>query len=409
MKKISTCRSCQRGDLKPFFDLGAQPFANSLLSSPNESEQSYPLSLSFCGNCSLVQLNHTADPKELFSHYIWVTGTSKTANEFAATFCRELIKRAGSEKDGYVLEIASNDGTFLKPFQYGGYEVLGVDPAENIVDIAERAGVPTRAVFWGTGAARDLVREKGRAKMIFARNVIAHVAGTRDFVFGISEALRDDGVVAIETHYAKRILEDLQYDSIYHEHLCYFTLESLEKLLNTAGLFVFDVSAGPISGGALIVYAKKHKEKEGPEVTRFRRDEEQGRTNECASWELFRERVFAHKKKLLDILGEAKEKGSVIGWGASARSSTMLNFCGIDSSIVASIIDLNPLKHGKFTAGTHIPVVTPENALKKTPSMVFITGWNFRDEIIEMLRNKFDYNGPCLVPLPGEPEIIQKN
>ncbi len=406
---IKKCRVCDSQSLKPFLDLGKQPLVNSLLKYEEDREKVYPLALVWCSKCKLVQLDYTVDPKKLFSTYVWVTNTSKAANEFSDRFCDKLISRASGDKNNYVLEIASNDGTFLKPFQKRGYQVLGIDPAENIVEMANAAGVPTRCIFWSGEAAKKLVKEKGKAKIIFARNVLAHVSNPQDFVYGISEALDDKGVVAIETHYGRKIQEELQYDSIYHEHLCYFTLKNIEKLLNSAGLFVFDVLLGPISGGALIVYARKTKNKESKEVVRWRHEEEKARVNNFSNWKNFRDNVFAHRSKLLEILGEAKKSGVVVGWGASARSSILLNFCGIDFKIISSIIDLNPLKQGKLTAGTHIKIVRPEEAFKKTPSLVFITGWNFSEEIIDSLRNKWGYRGRCLIPLPGEPRIITNN
>ena len=242
MKHITACRVCQSSDIKPFFDLGMQPFANSLLTRPDESERTYPLSLSWCPECRLVQLNDTADPKELFSHYVWVTGTSSTAREYSKRFYQEVMKRSTLPKSGYALEIASNDGTFLKPFLAHGHRVLGVDPAGNIAEMARMQGVPTQCAFWGGETAQRVVTEHGPAHVVFARNVLPHVANTHDFAEGLGQVLHDDGVLAVEVHYARIILEGLHYDSIYHEHLCYFTLRSLEHLLNRYGLHVFDIS-----------------------------------------------------------------------------------------------------------------------------------------------------------------------
>ncbi len=411
---ITTCRICNSKNLKPFFDLGAQPLANSLLSRADEPEQLYPLALTFCGDCNLVQLTETVDPNILFSNYVWVTGTSKGANEFSEKFYTELssragagdASRAGNAKSSYVLEIASNDGTFLKPFIKNGWQVLGVDPAENFVEMANHAGVPTKRAFWSKAAAEEVVREKGKAQVLFARNVLPHVANTRDFVEGLALALDDGGTLAIEAHYAKIILDELHYDSIYHEHLCYFTLKTLERLLHECGLFVFDVADSPISGGSMILYAKKTNITETVALRAFRAIEERERVNDLPRWEDFAKQAFAHREKLLSILRKAAALGKIVGWGASARSSTMLNFCGIDSRMLSSIIDLNPLMQGKFTAGTHIPIVPPEAAFRETPSMVFVTGWNFSGEIIEMLRGKFGYRGPCLIPLPHDPRVI---
>jgi len=399
---------CDRDNLKPFFDLGAQPLANSLLKSPNEHEEFYPLALSWCSDCNLVQLEETVDPKVLFTNYVWVTGTSKVANQYAEKFCDRLIARTSINKEkDYVLEVASNDGTFLLPFIKQGYKVLGVDPAENIAEIAEKSGVPTLCAFWSDAAAKDLVRERGSAKTIFARNVLPHVANTRDFVAGLASALDKDGVLAIEAHYAKIILDELHYDSIYHEHLCYFTLKNLERLLNDFGLFVFDIEKSPISGGSIVVYARKTKSDGSQELLKYRAQEKSLKINELSNWEEFAKHAHAHKDKLLKILSDSKTDGKkIVGWGASARSSTLLNFCGINSIIISIIADQAPLKQGLYTAGTHILIEKPEVVMNQNPDVVFILGWNFAEEIMERLRQDFKYRGEYLIPLPNEPRVI---
>lgn len=405
MEIITSCRVCGSKDIIGFFDLGEQPLANSLLHSPDEKEDFYPLSLSYCKNCSLIQLNQTVEPEKLFSQYVWVTGTSKTANEFADRFCVELIKRTNKPKKGYILELASNDGTFLKPFQKNGYEILGVDPAKNIAKIANSAGIPTRVEFWGNKFAQSLLSEKGPAKMVFARNVLPHVANTHDFMKGLCAILANDGTLAIEIHYAKIILEGLHYDSIYHEHLCYFTFKSLERLLNGHGLYVFDIITSPISGGSIIVYVKKNKLEEKEIVQKYRDEEAKKKINELSSWKNFTNQSFLHRKKLLGILREVERWGLVVGYGASARSSTMLNFYGIDYNILPVIADQNVLKQGKFTAGTHILIESPEAVMARNPQFVFILAWNFTDEIIKYLGGEFSYHRDYIIPLPGKPYI----
>lgn len=406
MERISTCRVCTSAGLRPFFDLGEQPLANSLLSRPDESEEFFPLSLSWCPACRLVQLNHTVPPEKLFSEYVWVTGTSKTAKAFADTFFRELVARAGKEREGYVLEIASNDGTFLEPFISHGYTVVGIDPARNVAEMANKNGVPTEALFWGMDAARELVLKRGSAAIIFARNVLPHVANTRDFVQGLAHALRDDGTLAIEVHYGKSILEELHYDSIYHEHLCYFTLRSLERLLADYGLHVFDVMKSPISGGSIIVYTRKRPAPEQEALRRFRNGEAEGRTNEFASWEGFARRACEHRTELQKILKTLSPAKTVVGYGASARSSTLLNFCGIDAALLPIIADKNPLKQKKYTAGSHIAIESPEVVMARKPSHVFILAWNFEAEIINYLGETFGFKGTYIVPLPREPRIV---
>ena len=240
METINSCRICKSHEIKTFFDLGSQPLANSLLNSSDTNENVYPLSLSFCKYCALVQLNQTIKPEILFSNYIWVTGTAKTTVDYSEKFYKAVVDRLFGKK-GRVLEVGSNDGTFLIPFKRAGFEVLGIDPAKNIVDLANKNGINTKCAFFGKNLTQDIVAKWGRADVVIARNVLPHVADIRGFVEGLSYCLGKDGILVIEVHYAKTILEELHYDSIYHEHLCYFTLKSLEYLLWDFGLYPYDL------------------------------------------------------------------------------------------------------------------------------------------------------------------------
>lgn len=406
MSHTTKCRVCNGRQLTPFFNLGKQPLANSLLKFSRQKESFYPLELVWCKDCSLVQLNYTVDPKKLFSHYVWVTGTSNVACKFSEAFYRNLIKRTHNPREGYVLEIASNDGTFLLPFLRRKHTVLGIDPAGNIVRIARKNGVSTECAFWGMKSARQVIKKYGKAKMIFARNVLPHIANTKDFVKSLAFALDKDGTLAIEVHYAGAILDGLQYDSIYHEHLCYFTFKSLERLLNQFGLFVFDILKSPISGGAIIVYARKTTTKETARVKTYRAAELRKKVNTLEKWRGFAEKSYAHRDALASILQEISQGGDyIVGYGASARSSTLLNFCGLDGRIIKSIADQNPLKHKLFTAGTYIKIDSPKKVMALKPSLVVILGWNFADEIIGILKKKLHYKGRVLVPLPNKPVI----
>jgi len=406
--KIDSCRICNNKNIEEFIDLGDQPPANSLIKSVDENEKYYPLSLSWCPKCNLVQLNHTVDPKELFSNYFWVTSTSKISVEHSKKFYNEILKRKNNLKDGYVLEVASNDGTFLLPFVENNYKVLGVDPAKNIVDIANSKGVPTICEFFGAETAEDIIKEHGQADVIIVRNVLPHVANLHDFVKGIQMCLDNDGLLAIEFHYAKEIIEELHYDSIYHEHLCYFTLKSIENLLNRYYLYVYDIKESPISGGSLILYVKKSGKKVTSKLEYYRDLENKNKINELSSWKEFSEKVKSHRKQILEILKEVKNTGgNIVGYGASARSSTMLNYCGIDSEYISMIADQNTLKHDHFTAGTHIKINSPKNVMKNNPDYVFILAWNFTDEIIKTLKEDYDFKGTCILPLPHNPKIVK--
>ena len=301
---------------------------------------------------------------------------------------------------------ASNEGTFLLPFAENNHKVLGIDPAKNIVEMAVAAGVPTKCAFFGEKAAEEIVKEHGRAKIVFARNVLAHVANLHDFVKGMRLCVADDGLMVIEVHYAKIIYEELHYDSIYHEHLCYFTLKSIERLFNTHGLHIFDIGSSPISGGALILYIKTKRNQENPVVNFCRNSEKESKVNELASWQDFAERVKNHRNKLLAILKDETKHGKIIGYGASARSSTLANYCKIDGRFLSAIADQNPLKHKLYTPGTRVLIDIPENVISEKTGCILLLAWNFADEIMESLKEKFHYSGKCILPLPNSPRIV---
>jgi hypothetical protein len=392
-----------------FFELGAHALANSLLNAPNQAERTYPLELSFCRNCGLVQLNHTLAPEALFSHYVWVTGTSSMARNQSGRFCEEALARLpGQGNAGFVVEIASNDGTFLRPFMERGLRVLGVEPAGNIVEQARAAGISTRHAFFGEAEARAIVAESGPPVLVIARNVLAHVANLHDFVRGLVLLAGDDGLVVIEVHYGAKILADLQYDSIYHEHLCYFTAQSLAALLRRFGLTIVDVGESPISGGALVVYARRAGHPVSEAVARMLEAEQRGGVNELKNWECFAARAREHALRLHALLDEERVASHiVVGYGASARSSTLLSFSDIGTEQLAMIADQNPMKRGLFTAGSHIPIDLPEAVMQLNPQTVVVLAWNFLDEIREVLRERFAFKGRLLVPLPNAPVVEQ--
>ena len=406
MKIITQCRSCNSSSIEPFLNLGEQPFANSLLESPKDSDPFYPLSLSFCLDCSLVQLNHTADPGELFSQYVWVTGTSSTAKKYAKIFSERVLQERPLQNEEYILEAASNDGTVLKAFSDKGVSVLGVDPAQNIVAMANKAGIPTECHFFGENVAKEIVSRKGKAAVVIARNVVPHVANLRDFIAGLATALKEDGMMVLEIHHANTILNELHYDSIYHEHLCYFSFKAASALLTERDFQIFRVDTSPISGGSMVLYAsRKLKKQPGPDVAEILYKEEQSQVNTWEAWKNFAKRTQEHKNQLLELLDD-KTNGHIVGWGASARSSTLLNFCQIGTDRVTAIIDNNPMKQGLFTAGTHIPIQSAEKIMANKPDTVFVLAWNFFREIAKELYDKYQFRGNLIVPFPKNPTKI---
>lgn len=401
--KNKKCRISGSKNLINILDLGSQPLANSLKKNANDTEVKYPLSISFCPDSSLLQLNETIERKILFNRYVWVTGTSATAKKYANIFYQRIVNVSEVEKNDFIIEIASNDGTFLKPFLKNGYRnIIGVDPAENITEIANRNGVKTLKEYWGFDISKKIVSEYGGAKIVIARNVIPHVRELHDVIAGIENTLNYDGVGIIEFHNVSAILKDLQYDSIYHEHLCYFSIKSISYLLNRFNLIPFHIDKSPISGGSWVIYfSKNNNRNKTKELIQHTAKEQKNQLNNIKTWIRFAEKSKEHKKKTLDILSTLENK-KIIGFGSSARSQTYLNFCGIDSSNIKAIIDNNPLKQGLYAPGSSIPIISFQEGIKMKPDIIFILAWNFKDEIMKECINN-GYTKEFLIPFPNKP------
>ena len=399
---IGACRLCDSPNLEVILDLGAQPPANSLRLDRQEKLVSVPLIVCRCSQCTTVQLTESVAPEHLFRSYVWVTGTSQTARDYSKTFYDHLTQRRGGSPL-FVVEVASNDGTFLQRFREGGHRVLGVDPAKNLAVEAERAGIPTLAEFFGLAASSDVVRAHGNADVVIARNVIPHVPDPNDVVSGIAHCLKDDGVGAIEFHWSEKILTELQYDSIYHEHFFYHTLRSMEELLLRHSLTPFDVTESPISGGALVVYFSKKPRPATTALREKRAFEVQRGLTSLDAWKEFARRSLEHRELLKAMVeGEIKAGKRLIGYGASARSSTLLNFSGINHQHLRCIADQSPYKHNRYTPGTDVLIVAPEIALAERPDTVVVLAWNFRNEVLNRLR-ELEFKGDVIIPLPTTP------
>lgn len=405
-KKIQNCRISNSDNLHEVLHLGMQPLANSLKKNKEDDETLIPLSISFCPDSSLVQLNETVDKNILFDQYVWVTGTSAGAKKYSEVFFKRVVEKAGIKQSDFIIEIASNDGMFLKPFINNGFNnIIGVDPAGNIAEMANKNGIKTLNEYWDLNISKKLVGDHGKAKVVFARNVIPHVEELLNVITGIENALEENGVGIIEFHQVKGILEDVQYDSIYHEHLCYFSIKSMTFLLNRYKLMPFHIDKSPISGGSFVIYFSKIKKEKSNELIELTQLESNNRVNELDSWLKFAERTKEHRVQTLKILEQCKGK-TIIGFGSSARSQTYLNYCGVTTENIKAIIDNNPLKQGLFAPGSSIPIVSFKEGMKENPSIIFILAWNFKDEIIEECK-KFGYKGEFLVPFPEKPYFIK--
>lgn len=405
--RITHCRVCDTALPAPFLDLGRQPLANNLLSSLTDDEPRVRLELCHCPACELVQLTETVKPDVLFRDYVWVSGTAQTTRDYANTFCQSVLARVAGSTVLNVSEVASNDGTFLKPFASLGHRVKGIDPARNIAAVAEEAGIPTYAEFFGMAAASYVLSQNGPSDVVIARNVIPHVADVNDVIAGMAHLLKADGTGVIEFHDASIIQKELHYDSVYHEHLFYFTLTTLENLLARHGLRIFDITQSPISGGSVVVYFSLTERAKSDALLSHLAAEKQTQTNSSASWQTFARACEQHKAALHDVVSQYVEDGAVIvGYGASARSSTMLNYCGLDHHLIACISDQNPMKHNRLTPGTHIPIGAPAEMMNTVrPDVVLLLAWNFADEIIAILRDELEFNGDIIQPLPYEVSV----
>lgn len=401
-ENIQNCRISNSSNLIKILELGEQPLANALRKAPDVPEHKFPLTLMYSPESSLVQLKETVNKEELFSNYTWVTGTSPTTRDYAKLFFQRTVEIAKQDTNDLVIEIASNDGTFLMPFLQHGYRnILGIDPAKNITAVANQRGVRTLDRFWGKQVAEETVSKFGNAKIVIARNVIPHVSELHDVISGIEYVLRDDGVGIIEFHYAGQILQELHYDSIYHEHLCYFSIKSITYLLAVYGLIPFHIDTSPISGGSYVIYFSPQKKQQSENYLNLIEKEKLIGVNEIHAWVKFADACYQHRKKSIEI-AESFSSITVLGFGASARSSTYLNFCGFDSDHIKAIIDNNPLKQGMYSPGTSIPLVTLEGGIQMNPDLIFILAWNFRDEIVRECRMK-GYGGEFLVAFPHCP------
>ena len=404
---LLACRLCGNFSIDPVLDATSQPPANSLRKPSEPAPPSIPLVLCRCASCGTLQLSETVDPEYLFSHYVWVTGTSAAAHGYAREFANNILSRAAAGRQK-VLEVASNDGTFLRPFLCLGHAVVGVDPAANIAETANQAGILTYPSFFGAATAGTVMEKHGLFDVVFARNVLPHVKDPNDVVAGMVAALTPGGLLAIEFHRADTILADLHYDSIYHEHLFYHSLASIERLTGPHGLHVFDITLSPISGGSYVAYFSREPRAPSAALTEARALEERLGILTPDAWRSFASQCIAHRDALRKTVADLAAAGKkIIGFGASARSSTLLNFAGLDATVISCIADNNPLKEGRLTPGTNIPIVSSRDAFAAKPDVVLLLAWNFEQEILKEIQSIHSWSGTVLVPLPGAPRLLE--
>ena len=403
--KRTTCRACSGTNLKRFLELGPTPLANSFLRSPEEfaGEASYPLDVYFCADCSLVQLLDVISPEVLFRDYIYVTGTSETIAEHNRGYAAAVTDLLGLGPDDLVVEVASNDGSLLARFKDLGVRTLGVEPATNIAEMARERGIETENVFFGREEAGRLRADHGPARAVIGNNVLAHVDDTQGFLAGAKTLIDGDGLVIVEVPYLGEMLDRLEYDTVYHEHLCYFSVSALMRLCESVGLRLRRVDFVPVHGGSIRIYAG-HVETgadHAPEVVEISEREMADRFGEFSTYEEFASRVEKNRADLLALLRRLKDEGAEIaGYGAPAKGNTLLNYCRIDTALISYTVDRNPMKVGLYTPGMHLPVLPAHTLLERMPDYVVILAWNFADEIMAQQKEYSERGGKFIIPIP---------
>ena len=396
--------------MKMFLSLGPTPLANSFLKSPDEfdCEKSYPLDVYFCGECYLVQLLHVVDPAVLFTHYVYLTGTATSIVLHNQLYAKTVVELLGLQQGDLVIEVASNNGSLLNCFKDHGVEVLGIEPAENIAEIANMAGIETINGFFDSRAAYDIRTSYGQARAVVANNVLAHVDDTQDFLDGCAELLADDGLVMIEVPYLKEFVDRIEFDTVYHEHLCYFSVSSLIRLCEASGLSIVRVDPVPVHGGSLRIYAGKNDkhQRHSKDVLALADSERDDGLTSFETFTRFAAKVEETRDRLRTMLSSLRDEGRTLAaYGAPAKGNTLLNYCGIGKDELDFIVDKNPLKCGLYSPGAHLPVLPVSIVLEKQPDYLLILAWNFAEEIMEQQSEYRARGGRFIIPIP-EPRII---
>lgn len=367
-------------------------------------EPFYPLHAYVCERCFLVQLSQVVSPAELFTDYAYFSSYSETWLRHAEAYANMAIERFGLNDRSQVIELASNDGYLLQYFVAKGVPVLGIEPAANVAAVAVEKGIPTVVKFFGEATAKQLVAQGTRADLIIGNNVLAQVPDVKDFLRGVKLLLGPRGVVTMEFPHLMRLIDLNQFDTIYHEHFSYFSFTTVEKIFAAHGLTIFDVEELPTHGGSLRTYGC-HREDTGrslsARVTELREREKAAGLLRLETYISFGEKVKETKRRILDFLTTSKQRGkSIAGYGAPAKGNTLLNYCGIRSDFIDYTVDRSPHKQGRFTPGTHIPILDPEKIRETKPDYLFILPWNLKDEIIKQMGYVRSWGGKFVVPIP---------
>jgi SAM-dependent methyltransferase len=410
VKKISSCRVCTKNDFTRVFNFGPTPLANEFLKKEltDREEYFYPLEVYFCNNCHFLELGHVVDPQILFGNYVYVSSTSPVFIRHFEDFAKDVSEKYNINPRSLIVDIGSNDGILLKPFQKLNMRVLGVEPADHIAKEAMKAGVPTVADWFDVNLAKGVVREHGNATVVTATNVFAHIDDLDEVISGIKILLEKDGIFVMEAPYLVDFFEKKYFDLVYHEHLSYWSVRSLIKIFERFEMEVFDVWKVAAHGGTIRVFVKKNEGKYPREkrVDEFLRLEEENKLNDVNVYLNYQREVEENRVKLLKLLTDLKKKGKTIAaYGAPAKGNTLLNYFGIGTEILDFVVDDSPWKQGLYTPGKRIPVVSSQELYTKKPDYLLILAWNFADSIMKMHEKYSQGGGRFVVPVP-KPTII---
>jgi SAM-dependent methyltransferase len=390
MSAPTPCRFCGAPVEAVFADLGSSPLANSYLppERANSMEPFYPLRALVCGKCFLVQLEEFETPEQIFSDYAYFSSYSSSWLEHSRRYSELMIERLGLSESSHVVELASNDGYLLQYFRECQIPVLGIEPAANVAKVALQKGIPTLVEFFGVQTAQSLAGESS-ADLLLGNNVLAHVPDINDFVAGMKILLKPGGVITMEFPHLMSLIEQNQWDTIYHEHFSYLSFLTVGRVFEAHGLRLFDVDELPTHGGSLRIYGchAEDTEKSDSDSARELRERERERGYEQIDTYLdYSARVERDKRQILSFLIDLKEQGlRVVGYGAPAKGNTLLNYCGLRRDFIDYTCDLNPHKQGHFLPGSHIPIRSPDAIREDRPDVVLILPWNLKDEIVEQL------------------------
>lgn len=398
------CRSCDSTDAAQILDLGLQPLANNLLTPADlaRKEPKFPLRLAVCKSCWMLQITDLVPPVELFSDYLYFSSFSDLMLRHSREACEGYLKEFGLNGQSLVVEVASNDGYLLQNFVKANVPCLGIEPAANIAKVAREKGIETLVEFFGQKIAAELTTKNRQADLILGNNVFAHAPDTNDFVAGLKTLLKPKGRIALEFPYGVDFIEHTEFDTIYHEHVFYFTLTALKPLFERHGLTIFRVQRLPIHGGSLRLFAG-HTGAHAVEksVSDLLAEETSKGVNSLGYYEGFGNQVRAVRDDLVALLAKLKNEGKrIAAYGASAKGSTLLNYYGVGADTLEFVADRSTYKQGRLTPGTHIPIVAPEELEKRKPDYTLLLTWNFADEILAQQKTYRDAGGKFIVPIP---------